>query len=415
MSFKNKIIPFLFGLMTVALIITSAALVKTQDVYAAKNEKYKNLDTFTRAMHLIENSYVEEVENKTMVYGAIKGMLNELDPHSTFLDPETLEEFRADTQGEFGGLGITIGMRDKILTVIAPLEDTPAFKKGILAGDQIIKIEGESTMGLTLHDAVKKLRGEAGTDVNITIHRDSLEKPLDVKITRAIIKIKSVKYSRIDDIGYIRLVQFSNNISNQMIDAVKILNKEGAKRYIIDVRNNPGGLLTEAIKVSSVFLPARLSVVYTMDRIKNKQDYNSTLLTHKELTKPLVILTNGGSASASEILTGALQDHERALIMGEKTYGKASVQSVIPLTDGSAIKLTTAKYFTPNGREIHNIGIEPNIEVKYEEKKLSEDEKKAIEKKVASNSARIELNLERDNQLAAAVAKIKELKENGEK
>jgi len=405
MSFKNKIIPFLFGLMTVALIITSAALVKTQDVYAAKNEKYKNLDTFTRAMHLIENSYVEEVENKTMVYGAIKGMLNELDPHSTFLDPETLEEFRADTQGEFGGLGITIGMRDKILTVIAPLEDTPAFKKGILAGDQIIKIEGESTMGLTLHDAVKKLRGEAGTDVNITIHRDSLEKPLDVKITRAIIKIKSVKYSRIDDIGYIRLVQFSNNISNQMIDAVKILNKEGAKRYIIDVRNNPGGLLTEAIKVSSVFLPARLSVVYTMDRIKNKQDYNSTLLTHKELTKPLVILTNGGSASASEILTGALQDHERALIMGEKTYGKASVQSVIPLTDGSAIKLTTAKYFTPNGREIHNIGIEPNIEVKYEEKKLSEDEKKAIEKKVASNSARIELNLERDNQLAAGFSK----------
>jgi carboxyl-terminal processing protease len=409
MSFRAKLIPVILGVLTVALIVTSAALVKTQTVYAAKSEKYRNLDTFTQAMHLIENSYVEEVENRKIVYGAIKGMLNELDPHSTFLDPETLEDFRADTQGQFGGLGITIGMRDKILTVIAPLEDTPAFKKGIMAGDQIIKIEGESTAGITLHDAVKKLRGEAGSDVTITVHRESVDKPFDVTITRDIIKIKSIKYSIVDNIGYIRLIQFSNDISGQIVDAIKILNDEGAEGYILDVRNNPGGLLTEAIKVSSIFLPAKTSVVYTMDRAKNKKDYNATLFTHKELKKQIIILTNGGSASASEILTGAMQDNERALIMGEKTYGKASVQSVIPLSDGSAIKLTTAKYFTPNGRKIHDIGIAPDVEVKFEEYKPTDEEIKELEKKLSSNSAKIELPLEKDNQLRAAVEKMREL------
>ncbi|ADD68575.1 carboxyl-terminal protease [Denitrovibrio acetiphilus DSM 12809] len=408
MKSRLKLIPVLLGLLTIALIITSAMLVKTQNVYAAKDEKYRNLDTFTQVMHLIENNYVEEVDNKILVYGAIKGMLGELDPHSNFLDPDTLKEFREETQGEFGGLGITIGLKDKILTVVAPLEDTPAFRKGIQAGDQIVKIEGESTMGMTLHDAVKMLRGKADTDVTITIHRESIDKPFDVTITRAVIKVSSVKSNMIDgDIGYIRLIQFNNNVSDAISDAVKELDGKGAKSFIIDVRNNPGGLLTEAISVSSIFLPANKIVVYTKDRQQTRQDFKSKVFSTKELEKPIILLVNGGSASASEILTGALQDYERATIMGEKTYGKASVQSVMPLLDGSAIKLTTAKYFTPKGRSIHEIGIEPDITVEFKE--LTPEQIEEIEEPESFNMKVALFDLDKDNQLKAAVDKMKEI------
>lgn len=411
MKLRLKVIPFLLGVLTISLIITSALLVKTQNVYAAKDEKYKNLDTFTQVMHLIENNYVEEVENKTMVYGAIKGMLGELDPHSTFLDPDTLKEFREETQGEFGGLGITIGLRDKILTVISPLEDTPAYKKGILAGDQIIKIEGESTMGMNLHDAVKLLRGKPNTDVTITIHRPSKEKPFDVTVTRDIIKISSVKSNMIGDIGYVRLIQFTTNVSDSIADAVKDLDKKGADSFIIDVRNNPGGLLTEAINVSSIFLPSNKIVVFTKDRQQTRHDYKSKIFSTKELEKPMVILVNEGSASAAEILTGALQDYERATVIGTKTYGKASVQSVIPLMDGSAIKLTTAKYFTPNGRSIHEIGIEPDISVepKIDEDITEEEQLRILDEQSKLGATVAAYDLERDVQLKAAVDKIKEL------
>jgi len=407
MKSRFKIIPILLGLLTISLIITSALLIKTQDAYAAKDEKYKNLDTFTQVMHLIETSYVEDVDNKTLVYGAIKGMLAELDPHSTFFDPEMLKEFREETEGEFGGLGITIGMKDKILTVIAPLEDTPAFKKGILAGDQIIKIEGESTAGITLHEAVKKLRGKPNTEVTITIHRGEGKKPFDVTITRDIIKISSVKTNMIGKIGYIRLVQFTNNLSDEVTDAVKELDAKGANSFIIDVRNNPGGLLSEAINVSSIFLPANKIVVYTKDRQQTRQDFKSRIFSTKELDKPMIVLVNEGSASASEILTGAMQDYGRATIIGAKTYGKASVQSVIPLQDGSAVKLTTAKYFTPNGRMIHGIGIEPDITVEYKAPETEENQEIAENKAVNMKEAVIDLT--KDNQLSAAVAKMKEL------
>ncbi|PLX70114.1 MAG: peptidase S41 [Denitrovibrio sp.] len=404
---KLKIIPIIVGLLTIALILTSALLIKTQNVYAAKDEKYRNLDTFTQVMHLIETSYVEDVENKTMVYGAIKGMLAELDPHSTFLDPDTLKEFREETQGEFGGLGITIGLKDKILTVIAPLEDTPAFYKGILSGDQIVKIEGDSTAGLSLHDAVKRLRGKPNTDVTITIHRESTKKPFDVTITRAIIKISSVKTSMIGNTGYIRLTQFTSHLSDSVAEAIKDLDSKGADSYIIDIRNNPGGLLSEAINVSSLFIPANKIVVYTKDRQQTRQDFKSRIFSLKETEKPIIVLVNGGSASASEILTGALQDYERATIMGEKTYGKASVQSVIPLVDGSAVKLTTGKYFTPTGRGIHGIGIEPDINVEFIAPEVDENEK-IVETKTVDLSKAI-IDLEKDNQLKAAVDKMKEL------
>jgi len=406
MKLRLRLTPVLLGIMTIALIITSALLIKTSDAYAAKAEKYKNIDTFTQVMHLIENNYVEDVDNKTLVYGAIKGMLGELDPHSTFFDPEMLKEFQEETQGEFGGLGITIGMRDKILTVISPIEDTPAARKGIKSGDQIIKIEDDSTMGMTLHDAVKKLRGKPQTDVTITIHRDSVDKPFDVTITRDIIKVSSVKSNMIGDIGYVRLIQFTNNLSDAVVEAMEDLKAKGAKSYIIDVRNNPGGLLTEAINVSSIFLPANKIVVFTKDRAQNRQDYKSKLFSYKELEAPIVLLVNGGSASASEILTGALQDYGRATVMGEKTYGKASVQSVMPLIDGSAIKLTTAKYFTPNERSIHEIGIEPDITVEHRE--LTEEEIEELAKANVSMTVAT-VDLEKDNQLKAAVDKMKEL------
>lgn len=406
MKLRLRLTPVLLGLMTIALIITSALLIKTSDAYAAKTEKYKNIDTFTQVMHLIENNYVEDVDNKTLVYGAIKGMLAELDPHSTFFDPDMLKEFQEETQGEFGGLGITIGLREKILTVISPIEDTPAAKKGIKAGDQIIKIEDESTAGITLHDAVKKLRGKPQTDVTITIHRDSVDKPFDVTITRDIIKVSSVKSNMIGNIGYVRLIQFTNNLSDSVVEAMEELKAKGAKSYIIDVRNNPGGLLTEAINVSSIFLPANKIVVFTKDRAENRQDYKSKLFSYKELDAPIVLLVNGGSASASEILTGALQDYGRATVMGEKTYGKASVQSVMPLIDGSAIKLTTAKYFTPNERSIHEIGIEPDITVEHRE--LTEEEIEELANSAVSMTVAT-VDLEKDNQLKAAVDKIKEL------
>jgi len=417
MRFKFRFLPFLTLLLTIALIITSVALFRSQNVYAAKQDKYQNLDIFTQALYLIENNYVEPVDDKKIIYGAIKGMTQELDPHSAFMDPKTLNEFEVETQGEFGGLGITIGMKDKILTVIAPLEDTPAFKKGIKAGDQIIKIDGKSTMDITIDDAVSKLRGKEGTDVTITIIRKNVEKPFDVKLKRAIIKIKSVKYTMIDkNIGYIRLIQFSNDISGQLTEALHAVDQQGAKAYILDLRNNPGGLLTEAIKVSSVFLPNDQIVVYTMDRAQKRQDYKSTSYFNKELKKPIVLLVNEGSASASEILTGALQDYNRAVVVGAKTYGKASVQNIIHLSDGSGIKLTTAKYFTPKGRSIHGIGIEPDVKVEAKHEDPAEHQEKKedeeLDKDLTTNSAKADFDLVKDVQLKAALDKIKEMAGN---
>lgn len=413
MKSRSRILPLITAVLIIALIITSSLLIRAQTAYADKDEKYKNLDVFTQAMHLIQNDYVEHMDNKTLVYGAIKGMVSELDPHSTFFDPDTLKEFREETEGEFGGLGITIGTRNKILTVIAPLEDTPAFRKGIKSGDQIIKIEGESTAGLTLHDAVKKLRGEPGTDVTITILRPSVKKPFDVTITRDVIKISSVKSNMVGDIGYIRMIQFSSNISDGVRTALKEEEAKGAKGFILDLRNNPGGLLTEAINVSSLFLPASKIVVYTKDRNQVRQDFKSKMFSTKELDKPVILLVNGGSASASEIFTGAMQDYQRAIVMGTKTYGKASVQSVIPLADGSALKLTTAKYFTPNGRSINHIGIEPDIVVKPKKEETEESQELAEQKAVSMTVANVDLK--NDVQLKAAVDKMKELLKNAKK
>ncbi|MGE4497153.1 MAG: S41 family peptidase [Deferribacterales bacterium] len=412
MNFRKKLLPFLAASALLVFLAASGIFIKDTGTASAKSSRYENLDSFTEVMYLIEKNYVEPVENKTLVDGAIKGMLQGLDPHSTYFTEKEYKDFQVETKGEFGGLGITIGMRDNILTVIAPIEDTPAFRAGLKAGDKIIKIEDNATTGMSLEDAVNKLRGNPGTNITVTIHRDSNPKPFDVTLTRAVIKVKAVKSDMIGkDVAYIRVTQFKEDVSGEIKTAIEQLRKNKYKGIIIDLRNNPGGLLTEAINVSSIFLPSGKEVVYTKDRTGRDQHFKSSAFTLREEKTPLVLLVNEGSASASEILAGAIQDYKRGVLVGKKTYGKASVQSIIPLRDGSAVKLTTAKYFTPKGRMIHDKGIDPDlvIEELADNVTLTQEE---IDKLAADISKPV-IDLQRDEQLKAAVEKLREMIKNG--
>ncbi|QAR32910.1 S41 family peptidase [Geovibrio thiophilus] len=412
MNFKKKLLPVLAASALLIFLAASGIFIRESGTASAKSSRYENLDSFTEVMYLIERNYVEPVENKTLVDGAIKGMLQGLDPHSTYFTEKEYKDFQVETKGEFGGLGITIGMRDNILTVIAPIEDTPAFRAGLKSGDRIIKIEDNSTTGLSLEDAVNKLRGKPGTNIAITIHRDNVPKPFDVTLTRAIIKVKAVKSDMIGkDVAYIRVTQFKEDVSGEIKAAIEQLRKNKYKGIIVDLRNNPGGLLTEAINVSSIFLPSGKEVVYTKDRTGKDQHFKSSTFTLREEKTPLVLLVNEGSASASEILAGAIQDYKRGILVGKKTYGKASVQSIIPLRDGSAVKLTTAKYYTPKGRMIHDKGIEPDLAVEdvSDNVTLTQDE---IDKLAADISKPV-IDMQRDEQLKAAVEKLREMIKNG--
>ncbi len=362
---KKKFIPILFIIVVVSASIFSMVTLKITDVYAAKEpSRYEQLEAFSDALNVIEKHYVEDVQIETLINGAIKGMLSELDPHSSFLTPELFKEFQVETKGEFGGLGITISIKDNILTIISPIEDTPADKAGLKAGDKIIRIDGKPTTNISLEEAVEKLRGKPGTKVTITIFREGTDKPFDVTITRDIIVIKAVKSRVIDNIGYVRLTQFKEDAAKELKDAIKELEKEDIDGIILDLRNNPGGLLTEAVNVSSMFLPNGKTVVYTKDREGNEKHLKTKLIGYNDTETPMIILVNEGSASASEIVAGALQDYKRALILGQTTFGKASVQTIIPMGNGSAIKLTTARYYTPKGRSIQNVGIKPDIDIK---------------------------------------------------
>ena len=300
-------------------------------------------------------------------------MLAALDAHSQFMDPETYEELKVDTQGKFGGLGIEITIKDGLLTVITPIEDTPAWKAGIKANDHIVKINDSLTREISLTDAVKKMRGKPGEAVNLTILRDSEKKLLDFKITRGMIKITDIKYARIleEGIGYIRLSEFRENTFPELNKALGILSKQGMKALIIDLRNNPGGLLDVAVKVTGKFLGPNKLVAYTKSRQKAQELEFFSEAKNTSLELPLVILINEGSASGSEIVAGALQDYKRAIIIGKKSFGKGSVQTVIPLADGSALRLTTSHYFTPSGKIIQDKGITPDILV--EEKKVPDN------------------------------------------
>jgi carboxyl-terminal processing protease len=342
-------------------------------VGAAPKTSYEDLETFTNVLAIIQKNYVEDVDTKRLVEGAINGMLTALDPHSAYLTPELYKELQVETKGSFGGLGIEITNRNGMLTVVAPIEDTPAYRAGIKAQDIILKIDGEFTKDMSLVEAVKKMRGPKNTKVKLTIKRERPQKLLDVVLTREIIKIQSVKSRPLPGgYAYLRITQFQEHSDDDVERALRELDKEsgGLKGVILDLRNNPGGLLTQAVKISDIFLDSGL-IVYTDGRLENqKQKY----FAHKANTWsdfPMVVLVNGGSASASEIVAGALQDHKRAMVIGTQTFGKGSVQTILPLDENSALRLTTARYFTPNGRSIQAKGIEPDLMIDQGGKQLA--------------------------------------------
>lgn len=327
---------------------------------------YEKMKLLAKVLVKIREVYVDEdkIDFQHLLYGALRGMLNSLDPHSQFLDEDMYKDMREETSGEFGGLGIVIGVRENLLTVISPIEDTPAFRAGVISGDRIIEIDGEPTDGMSLQEAVKQLKGPPKTKVTIKIMRTEPREIKKIDIIRDIISVPSVKDVRMleDNVGYLRIVQFNEQTERALYDGVKSLLKQGMTALVVDVRSNPGGLLSVAIEVSQAFLPKGSLIVSTRGRGDVNQLYTSKGSRHFT-DFPMVLLVNRGSASASEILAGALQDHKRAVIVGERSFGKGSVQTVLQLEDGSAIRLTTAKYYTPNGRMIHDKGIDPDISV----------------------------------------------------
>jgi carboxyl-terminal processing protease len=353
---------FLLVLFCLGLVFVFSGQVVT-NVSAIPREDYETLETFTSILSIVKKNYVDDVNSKDLVIGAINGMLTSLDPHSAYLTPELYKDLQMDTQGRFGGLGIEITVRNGVLTVVSPIEDTPAAKAGVKSGDQIIKIEDEFTKDMTLVDAVKKMRGNKGTKITIAVKRDGIAELLTFNLVRDIIRVQSVRSRVLEEgYGYIRLAQFQERTDRDLQKALEKLTQEkgGLKGLVLDMRNNPGGLLTQAVRVSDMFLDSGM-IVYTEGRLESqKQKY----FAHKEGTWsnfPIVVLVNGGSASASEIVAGALQDHKRAVILGTKTFGKGSVQTILPLDDNSALRLTTARYFTPKGRSIQATGIAPDI------------------------------------------------------
>jgi len=333
------------------------------NVSAVGRQDYESLESFSNILSIVKKNYVEDVETKNLVNGAINGMLSSLDPHSAYLTPDLYKDLQSDTQGRFGGLGIEITVKGGILTVVSPIEDTPAFKAGIQPGDQIFKIEDEFTKDMSLVDAVKKMRGLKGTKINLTIRREGAADLIDVSMIRDVIRVQSVKSRSLEPgYGYVRLAQFQERSDRDVQRALEKLaaEKSGLKGLVLDLRNNPGGLLNQAVRVSDLFLDSGL-IVYTDGRIESQKQ---KFFAQKEGTWadfPVVVLVNGGSASASEIVAGALQDHQRAVVLGTKTFGKGSVQTILPLDDNSALRLTTARYFTPKGRSIQATGIVPDI------------------------------------------------------
>jgi carboxyl-terminal processing protease len=373
---KNVLIGFLSAVLLFAVVSGAFSANKKRNHDAL----YRQVELFSDTLAIIHNEYVEDTKPKDLIYGSLKGMLASLDPHSQFMDPETYNELKVDTEGRFGGLGIEITIKDGLLTVITPIEDTPAWKAGIKANDHIVKINDELTREMALTDAVKKMRGKPGEEVHLTILRNSEKKLLDFKIIRAIIKIKDIKQVRIldDGIGYIRLAEFRENTLKEFNNALSNLSRQKMNALILDLRNNPGGLLDVAVKVAGRFVPSDKMIAYTKGR---RQDQNLEFFSDSKnviLELPLVVLINEGSASGSEIVAGVLQDYKRAIVIGNKSFGKGSVQTVIPLGDGSALRLTTSHYFTPSGKIIHGKGVTPDIlvEAKKEDSDSKPDEVK---------------------------------------
>ena len=367
MSFNLKKRKIWIAALAVSIVAAFAAVTLWSGSYvSAGQDNYSQLKVFTEVLETVEANYVKVPDTKKLIYGAINGMIGSLDPHSGFMPPDAYKDMRIDTSGQFGGLGMEIGVKDGVLTVVSPIEDTPAYKAGIKAGDKIVKIDGALTNDMTIFDAVKKMRGPVGSPVTISIYRKGFSKVHDIKLVRAIIKIKSVKWKMLDKdngIGYIKLTEFQEHSAQDMAAALEKLKAEGMKSLILDLRNNPGGLLNSAVSVAGQFLPKGKLVVYIKARTGPRTDYytSSQYPTYNHMQ--MIVLVNEGSASASEIVSGALKDWKRAVILGTQTFGKGSVQTIIPLSDGSALRLTTAMYYTPNGVCIQNIGITPDVKV----------------------------------------------------
>lgn len=352
-------------------LIVGAQIYFSSAQAAEKNNIYQQMDLFVRVLEKVRQEYVEgdKVTYQELIYGALKGMLNTLDPHSEFMEPTKYEDLRNDTEGAYGGVGLVISLRDNALTVVSPMEDSPAFRAGILAGDQIVRIDGKSTDKMTMTDAVKKLKGEPGTSVTISVSRSSVPQPQDFTLTRAVIKLDTVKDINgqrsfplsENKVGYVRITQFGEQTTRDLEDALKKLKKEGMEGLILDLRNNPGGLLDQAVGVCELFVKRGELVVSTEGPGTQSEARYKSRGRDQFPEVEIVILVNGGSASASEIVAGCLQDRGRAFIMGEQTFGKGSVQSIMPLPDGSALRLTTARYYTPSHKVIHEKGITPDM------------------------------------------------------
>jgi carboxyl-terminal processing protease len=411
------------GLVVIGVLVGAAITVNywaIADKDALAPLPVDELREFAQVFGVIKNDYVEQVPDKKLITSAINGMVSGLDPHSAYLDAEAYRELQVGTQGQFGGLGIEVGMEDGFVKVVSPIDDTPAARAGIKAGDLIVKLNDTAVKGMTLNDAVKRMRGKPDTKITLTIIRKGESKPIVVTLTRAIIKIKSVKSTLLEPgYGYFRITQFQEHTGQALTKAVEHLYKENhgpLKGIVLDLRNDPGGLLNGAVAVSSVFLPHDDLVVYTKGRTPDAEmrltadpkdylrgslsaDYERHLPAGIK-TVPMVVLVNGGTASASEIVSGALQDHKRAVIMGTQTFGKGSVQTILPLGNGTAIKLTTALYYTPDGRSIQAKGITPDIEVKEATALAKEDASLGLHE--ADLEHHIVINNEKPQQTAKA-------------
>ena len=390
LRFQNYSLGVLSSLLFILVFLAIPVKAKDNDSSKSINNKYENLKIFSEVLSLIESSYVEKIDNKDLIEGAIHGLVKTLDPHSSYMPLDAYKDMQVQTSGKFGGLGIEVSMKSGILTVISPIEGTPAFEAGVQPLDKIIKIEDESTLDMTLNDAVSRLRGEIGTAVNITIFREGLKAPLLVKIVRDVVKVQSVKKKIYNNsIGYVKIRSFTKTTSSDLDKALSFLRKKNITKLILDVRNNPGGLLNQAVEVSDRFLKNESLIVYTKGKT---EEQNMRFTSHDKVSHiqyPMIILVNGGSASASEIVAGALQDLGRAIILGTNTFGKGSVQTIIPLSDGSALRLTTARYFTPGGKVIQENGITPDIIIENKLITKNVEEGVTSKSKTATNKDKI--------------------------